>query len=362
MNEDVLGAMPHQAAFWHPEGDALRCDLCPRRCVIKPGSTGFCGTRRNVQGTMFAINYGKVCVSAVDPIEKKPIFHFHPGSRIYSLGTFGCNLDCGNCQNFVLARSKEGESPCTFTSPEEVASAAKEKGVAGVAWTFNEPTVWIEFIMDTARLLRKQGMFSILNTNGYIESWAAEDFYDLADAANIDVKGFTESFYKSKCNGKLEPILEACLIAKDAGVHVELTNLLIPGLNDSAAEMKRLFDWVAQEMGEDTPMHLFRFMPYHRFSDLPEESMEKMEEAYRIAKESGLRYIYFAGVRGHPKQNTYCPNCGQLLINRSSQEATESTFVRQEKMSRFCPTYTQVQVHLQGGRCPKCAKKIPVVL
>lgn len=349
------------ASYWHPEGTSLLCDLCPKRCSIAEGKFGYCGTRTNSTGRMVAANYGKVCASTVDPIEKKPIYHFHPGSRLFSLGTYGCNLDCGYCQNNVLARSRDEEAPYVRMTPPEVVATAKEKKASGVAWTFNEPSVWFEFVLDTAKELKAAGLFSILNSNGYIEPWAAEDLYEVTDAANIDIKGFTEKFYRSHCGGGLEEVQETCEIALDAGTHLELTYLMVPGMNDSAMEVARFAAWVADELGVDIPVHLFRFSPFYRMSNLAEASLERMEEAYQVAMKEGLEYVYFGGVAGHLHQSTLCPRCGELLIGRSAKEATEEVFVRHEKMSRFCPTYAQVSVRLDNGKCPKCGLKIPVV-
>jgi len=349
-----------KASYWHPEGEHLLCDLCPKRCKISEGGFGYCGTRTNLKGQMVATNYGKVCVSTVDPIEKKPIYHFHPGARLFSLGTYGCNLDCGYCQNSVLARSKDEEAPYVRMSPEEVVQTALGKGVQGVAWTFNEPNVWFEFIMDTAEVLKAAGLFTVLNSNGYIEPWAAEDLYEVTDAANIDIKGFTEKFYRSQCGGSLESVQETCEIALEAGTHLELTYLLVPGLNDSIKEVARFAAWVADELGVDIPVHLFRFSPFYRMSHLPEASMERMEEAYQAAMKEGLEYVYFGGVTGHLHQSTLCPRCGELLIGRSAKEATEEIFVRHERISRFCPTYAQVSVRLDRGRCPKCGLRPPI--
>ncbi len=351
-----------RAAYWHPEGKCLRCDLCPQRCLIEPGDIGFCGTRSNRDGMMIALNYGKVCVSAVDPIEKKPIYHFHPGSKLLSLGTFGCNLDCGNCQNSTLARLQAERAPYVRMSPEEVVSSAMEKGAQGVAFTYNEPTVWIEFIMDTAAILRQKGLFTVLNTNGFIESWAADDLYDAVDAANIDVKGMSDRFYSAQCHGKLGPVLESCVAARLAGVHVELTYLLIPGMNDSPEEIGRFSSWVVRELGEDVPVHLFRFQPSYRMSAVAPEDMLVVERSYAIAKEKGIEYVYVGGVAGDPRQDTVCPRCGALLIKRSSKEPVEQTFVLGEKMSRYCPTYAEVSVHIEKGRCPKCGLSVPAAL
>jgi pyruvate formate lyase activating enzyme len=351
-----------RAAYWHPEGARLRCDLCPQRCLVAPGHTGYCGTRSNVDGELIALNYGKVCVSASDPIEKKPVYHYMPGSKLYSIGTFGCNLDCGNCQNSTLARLTADKAPYVLMKPEEVADNALASGASGVAFTYNEPTVWIEFILDTAPVLRQKGLFAVLNTNGFVEPWAADDLFDMVEAANIDVKGMSESFYRTNCHGKLKPVLESCIAARQAGVHVELNYLLIPGMNDSAEEVGKFASWVTREMGEDVPVHLCRFQPAYRMTNVEPEDMAALDRSYGIAKAKGLEYVYVGGVAGDRRQDTSCPRCGALLIKRSSKEPTEPTFVLGERISRYCPTYTEVSVLLDRGKCPKCGKSIPVVI
>lgn len=301
-------------------------------------------------------------MTTVDPIEKKPIFHYRPGSRLYSLGTFGCNMDCMNCQNFNLARSKDEDLPCNHIGPEDVVGQAVEKGVQGIGWTFNEPVVWAEFILDTAKEANRKGLFSLLNTNGFIEPGAREELLRSTQVVNIDVKGFTEDFYKNNCNAELKPVLETCTFAKRAGVHVELTYLLIPGLNDSKEEIQRFCEWVVDEMGPDTPIHFFRFRPFYKLSDLPAQTIEKLKEAYDIAKSEGVRFPYYAGVVGDDRQNTYCPKCGELLVKRASREVTDKVCVKKTEVSRFCPTFPEVELRLQGNACPRCGECIPVVL
>ena len=354
--------LPHKASYWHVEGQALRCDLCPWRCSIEASQVGHCGTRRNDAGRMTALNYAKVCVSAVDPIEKKPVFHYQPGARLLSLGTFGCNLDCGNCQNSSLARMTASEAPYELMDPEMVIAQAKEKGVQGVAFTYNEPVVWIEYILDVAAKARENGMFTLINTNGYIEPWAGDDLFENIEVANIDIKSMHDSFYRSQCGGRLKPVKESCNNALDADVHLELTYLMIPGMNDSENEVGRFCEWVADELGVDIPVHFFRFQPSYRMANLPAETEERLLMAYELAKDIGLDFVYFGGVVDDPHQNTLCPKCGRILIERSSKEAEENTFVLDQKMSRFCPTYTNVRVHFDGRKCPDCGTLIPLVL
>lgn len=297
----------------------------------------------------------------MDPIEKKPIFHYRPGARLLSLGTFGCNMDCLNCQNYNLARSKGEDLPCNDMRSEEVVQLAVEKCVQGIGWTFNEPIVWAEFILDTAKEANRKGLFSLLNTNGFIRDGAREELLRCTQVMNIDVKGFTEEFYKKNCNARLEPVLETCTVAKALGVHVELTYLLIPGLNDSREEVRIFCEWVVDEMTADTPVHFFRFSPFYKLANLPAQTIEKLKEAYDIAKSVGVRFPYYAGVVGEDRQNTYCPKCGELLIKRASQEVTDKVCVKKTEVSRFCPTFSDVEIMLRDNACARCGEHIPVV-
>ena len=311
---------------------------------------------------MFSTNYGKVCVSTVDPIEKKPIFHYRPGARLYSLGTFGCNMDCLNCQNFTLARSNGHDLPYVEMKAEDVVSEAINKGAHGIGWTFNEPIVWSEFVLEVSKEANRRGIFSMLNTNGFIEPYPRSELLEFTQVMNIDVKGFSEEFYKKNCGAELRPVLDTCVAAKRSGVHVELTYLLIPDLNDSTEEIRSFCEWAVNDMGSDTPVHFFRFRPFYKLSDLPEQTIEKLNEAYLIAKEVGLKFPYHAGVVGDQRQNTYCPKCGDLVIRRASEEVSEKICVKKMEVSRFCPTFSDVEVRLVDRACPRCGECIPVVV
>jgi pyruvate formate lyase activating enzyme len=356
----MLDNMASKAAWWHREGDQVKCDLCPHRCAIGPGRRGRCGARKNIGGELVSLTYGRVCVSTVDPIEKKPIFHYRPGTRVLSLGTFGCNLLCRFCQNAVLACAT-GDLPATDMEPREVVDLALKKGVQGIAWTFNEPIVWAEFIIETAEHARARGLYTLLNTNGFILPRAAEELLDIVDVANIDVKGFSERFYHDVCGGTLHDVLDTCTLACRKGVHLELTNLLVPSLNDSASEIKAFSRWVVGNLGPDTPIFFFRFHPAHELSDLPEQSMEKMEEARSIATEAGARYVYFGGIVGEV-QDTRCPSCGLLVVERRSVRPTDRICLQDREVSRFCPTFADVKVNLEKPRCPRCEFGIAIDL
>ena len=346
------------ASWWHYENDNVLCELCPHRCLIKEGNVGICGVRKNDGGELVASSYGMVCVRNLDPIEKKPLFHFHPGTLVHSFGTFGCNLDCDNCQNYELARSRSGGS---FLTPQDAVSEAIGQNAHGVAFTFNEPITWYEFVLETSEDAKEKDLYTVLNTNGYIRKEPAEELFTYIDAMNIDVKAFNDQIYHSTCGGKLQPVLDTCVLAKELGIHVELTYLLIPGLNDSSDEIADFSRWVVEYMGTDTPVFFFRFSPFHRLSNLPRQSMDRMLEAESIAKQAGLNYVYFGGVADAIK-DTMCPACSSIVIERKADDSTGKVCFRGDEVSRFCPSVAEVKVNIQNGCCPKCGLSIPIVL
>ena len=350
------------ASWWHREGERLLCDLCPHRCSLPAGATGLCGARAEQDGKLIATSYGVVCVQSLDPIEKKPIFHYRPGTLVYSLGTYGCNLDCANCQNFELVKASRQPLPSGVMSPQDVVTEAERIGAQGIAWTFNEPVTWYEFVLDTARAAEAKGLYTMVNTNGYILPAPAEELFGHVQVVNIDVKGFTEKFYRTICGAGLQDVLNTCILAKDRGVHVELTYLLIPGLNDSAEEIGQFTRWVVEHMGADTPIFFFRFQPFYRLSHIPEQSMEKMNEARTIAQREGARYVYFGGVAEDSNQNTLCPRCSAVVVERRIVRASGKVCFKEREVSRFCPTVSDVHIHLKDGRCPRCGEIIPIVL
>ena len=305
-----------QALFYGKEGDRIRCLLCPRRCLLKEGQTGVCGVRKMTGGELYTGNYGLCAALNWDPIEKKPLYHFYPGRQILSLGTYGCNLGCSFCQNWSLARG-EPDGDAARITPAQVLSMLQRAGgpeeFPGAAYTYNEPTVWYEFVMDTARLLREQGYRNVLVTNGFISREALEGLLPFIDALNIDVKGFSDSFYEKYCRGMRLPVLEAVEQAA-ASAHVEVTCLLIPTLNDSPGELKQLTGWLAG-ISPDIPLHLSRYFPQYKM-DLPPTPVETMEAAREIARER-LHYVYLGNVDLSGSSDTLCPQCGALLISRS---------------------------------------------
>lgn len=351
------------AQWWCRKDGFDICRLCPHICRISIGEVGRCVVRRNFNGILITENYGRVCVRAIDTVEKKPIYHFKPGSRLLSIGTFGCNMRCENCQNYMVSQASRDEVESEFIGPAEIMEFAESAGVDGIAFTFNEPVIWLEYVMDVAREARSGGrsFFMVLNTNGYISREASEDILPFIDAMNIDIKGFSDDFYRKNCGANLEPVLDTCIEAVNKGIHVELTYLLIPGKNDSEYELNKFFRWVIEKLGPNIPLHLYRFHPFYKLSDIPPQTLEHMERIYQCARRTGLKYVYFGGVTNHERQNTYCPICGHILVRRKSGKEPSKICMKDEELSRFCPGYSEIEKFLDDGRCPECGEKIHIV-
>ena len=278
---------------------------------------------------------------------------------LYSVGTFGCNLDCGFCQNAVMARSRFDDIPTQYVSPEELVRTALEKKVDGIGWTFNDPVVWSEYIIDVSGLAHARGLFNLLNTNGYIEPQAREELLENIDAVKVDIKGFDESTYQELCDGELAPVLETCISVRKMGIHLELAYPIIPGRTDDLKMLVKFGDWTVDELGRDIPIHLFRFQPAYRLSHLKSPEISQLHEIRKILHEAGLRFVYYGGVTGE-EQDTHCPTCGTVVVSRRAEEAKEKIFVKKEQVSRFCPTFANVQNLMIGGCCPQCGESIPI--
>jgi len=338
----------------------VRCLLCPRRCLIRDGKVGFCLVRKNVGGSLFSTNYGIVSVSTVDNIEKKPIFHFLPGSRLYSVGSFGCNLRCLYCQNYPLVEGEFDAAPCRRLSPEELVSEAMSRGVDGIAWTFNEPVVWSEYVIETSRLAHDEGLYCVLNTNGYIAGRARGELLEVADAIKVDIKGFSSQFYREVCGGSLEPVLGTCKAAFDKGIHLELAYPVIRGMNDSPDEIGRFCEWVRLELDPETPVHFIMVRRYHRLRDHPEIGLESLEKIRLFGIQRGLNNVYIGGTMEALEQNTCCPDCGELLVSRKGGANAEKVYFKDQQVSRFCPSHSDVRVFLRGRSCPRCGRAVAI--
>ena len=328
------------ARYWTKlEDNKVRCELCPFRCVLKDGQVGVCRVRKNIGGKLYALNYGKVSSIAVDPIEKKPLFHFHPGSPVLSLSTVGCNMRCRHCQNWEISQVGIEFPYLRDMSPEDVLEIARN--YEGIAWTYNEPVIWHEFTMDVSKMAKKEGLYTVYVTNGYINEEPLKEVLKYIDAFNVDVKAFSEDFYRRITGGSLKPVLKTVETAYRAGKHVEVTYLIIPTLNDSEKEIREFVSWVAG-LGTDIPVHFSRFFPMYKLTEFPPTPVKKLHRAYEIAKEEGLEYVYLGNTWEPEYESTYCPNCGNLLIERVYYN-------------------TRIVGLTKDARCKKCGRKINVV-
>lgn len=324
------------------DGNKVRCRVCSHRCMVADGKRGFCRVRENRNGTFYTLIYNTVSSEAVDPIEKKPLFHFYPGTLAYSLGTIGCNFRCEHCQNWTISQIEIDEAYTVEITPEEAVQRALAAGARTIAWTYNEPTIWYEYTYDCAKLAKEAGLATAYITNGYITAEALEHISPYLDAFRVDIKAFTEDFYRKVASAKLGPVLGSAKLARELGMHVEVVNLVIPDHNDSSEEIRNLIRWVYENLGAETPVHFTRFHPQYHMSDIIATPIQKLEEAHRIATEEGMKFVYTGNMPGHDHENTYCPECRKLLIRRRMFSVVENDITPQ-------------------GTCPRCGEPIPVV-
>ncbi|WP_295543387.1 AmmeMemoRadiSam system radical SAM enzyme [uncultured Thiohalocapsa sp.] len=308
----------HPTQFWHRLDDGrVQCDVCPRACVLKEGQRGLCFVRGCQDGAVVLHTYGRSSGFCIDPIEKKPLFHFLPGTPVLSFGTAGCNLTCRFCQNWDMSKSRAMDTLATEASPQGIAHAAAAHGCRSVAYTYNDPVIFLEYACDTAAACRALGIRNVAVTAGYIAPGARETFFACMDAANIDLKAFTDAFYKKLCSAHLDPVLETIeYVHKDTDVWLELTTLIIPGHNDSDAEIARMAAWVVEHLGPDVPMHFSAFHPAYRMRELPPTPPATLTRARRVAMDQGVRYAYTGNVQDGTGGSTFCHACGELLIAR----------------------------------------------
>lgn len=310
------------ARWWHSHAaedgrTRIICDLCPRDCQLLPGQRGACFVRRNVDNRMVLTTYGRSSGFCIDPIEKKPLYHFYPGSSVLSFGTAGCNLSCKFCQNWEIARSKEVDREMEAATPEGIAGAAQAYGAQAVAFTYNDPVVFAEYAMDTAQACREKGVNTVAVTAGYMHAEPAREFYALMDAANVDLKAFSEKFYSKYCSGHLKPVLDTLLyIYHETSCWLEISCLIIPELNDSDAEIRALSHWVANELGCEVPLHFSAFHPDWKMATLSRTSPQTLIKARGIAKDEGLHYVYTGNIRDTEGGTTFCSECQAALIVR----------------------------------------------
>lgn len=335
-------------SWWQPASKPgrLDCTLCPRQCSLAEGDRGFCFVRENRNGQIVLTTYGRSTGFCIDPIEKKPLNHFFPGSAVLSFGTAGCNLGCQFCQNWDISKSREIARLSESAKPETVAVAAKKLGCRSVAFTYNDPVIWAEYAIDTARECRQLGIKAVAVTAGYISAQARSEFFELMDAANVDLKAFTEEFYRKITYSHLQPVLDTLrYLVHETDVWVELTNLIIPKLNDGADELRQMCDWILHELGDGIPVHFTAFHPDFRMTDRGRTDPETLQRAYEIAKEVGLKYVYVGNVNDVARQSTYCPTCSELLIEREWHRVGRYNIALNERDD--------------VGRCRSCQTAIP---
>ena len=327
-----------EAYLWESvEDQTVRCNLCNHRCIIKDGRRGICGVRENRSGALETLVYGKAIAQNVDPIEKKPLFHFMPGTRSYSIATVGCNLKCRFCQNADIAQmpsDHDGMIMGNDVLPEDIVSDAKKTKCQSISYTYTEPTIFFEYAYDTAKFAHNAGIKNVFVTNGYMTREAIEMIHPYLDAANVDLKAFNPDYYKNLCGAKLEPVKETLKIMKSFDIFVEVTTLLIPGLNDDKDELKALARFLAETLGPETPWHVSRFHPTYKLTDRPTTPVETLITARKIGLEAGLRYVYTGNVPGEQGEDTFCYQCGKVLIKRWGFQIGK--------------------YHIKGGRCKYC--------
>ncbi len=332
--------MQEARLYERKDDNAVRCSLCAHRCTIQDGKHGICGVRINRGGTLYAGTYGLVSAEAVDPIEKKPLYHYMPGTLSYSLGSIGCNFRCEHCQNWHISQAALESAYLKEIPPDEAVKRARKTGSASISFTYNEPTIWHEYARETSLLAQQEGLGTVYVTNGYMTEDALRELAPVLEAFRVDLKSFSEEFYRKICKARLQPVLDSTIAAKELGMHIETVTLIIPGLNDSREEMEELIRWVLDHLGSSTPMHFTRFHPDYRMLDGRPTPVQTLEKIQQQAREMGIRFAYLGNVPGHPLENTWCPSCGALLIERMG--------------------YRAVERNLKGDRCASCGERIEI--
>jgi len=316
----------------------VQCELCPKECVIENGQSGECRVRVNIDGTLRTVVYGFPCSVNVDPIEKKPFFHFLPGSTTFSLATVGCNLHCLNCQNWEISQANPEDTEASFCPPQRLVELTRNANCPSLSYTYTDPVVYYEYTYDTAKLASQAGIRNTLITAGYINPEPWKKLLKYIDAARIDLKFISEDLYRQICSATLKPVLDTLVLTKAGGVHLEVINLVIPTLNDKPEQIRQLVQWIKANLGGDTPLHFSQFYPQYKMRHQPPTSAETLDVAREVALSEGLNYVYIGNILSDKGQNTYCPGCKQLLIERSG--------------------FTVLKNQLKDGHCPGCNKEI----
>ena len=322
----------------------VQCQNCSHLCVISPGKRGLCGVRENIKGELYSLVYGKAIACHIDPIEKKPLFHFLPGSYSLSIATVGCSFSCANCQNYDISQSPKPNSPIYGEKllPKEIVNFALKNNLPSISYTYTEPTVFLEYALETMKLAKKNGLKNVWVSNGFMTAESAKTVIPYLDANNIDLKSFSDDFYNKNCGGRLQPVLDTLKLMKKSGVWVEVTTLAIPVLNDSETMFKQIAEFIYHELGPETPWHISRFSGEisWKLKNLPDTPVETIERGYQIGKKTGLKYVYTGNIPGLPSEDTFCPRCNTLVIDRTNYA---------------------IQRYDHNGRCANCNEFLDII-
>ncbi len=337
---DPPGIARHPAMFWDRSEDRIAiCRLCPRQCSVPPGQRGHCGVRENSSGDYDTLVYGALCSANVDPIEKKPLFHYLPGTEAFSVATAGCNIGCKFCQNWQISQARPEDIDSQTVPPKDLVSSALARSCSTIAFTYAEPTIFYEYMHDTAGLAREAGLGAVMISNGYINTKPMQQLCRRLTAVKVDFKAYSDKFYREVCAATLQPVLSTLRTIREEGVWLELVMLVIPTLNDSSDEVKAMCEWILKNLGPDVPIHFTRFRPMYRLTNLPRTPVSTLEQCRSIALHAGIHYAYAGNVPMHEGENTYCHSCGHKLIHRAGFRVTANLIV--------------------NGRCPQCGATIP---
>jgi pyruvate formate lyase activating enzyme len=329
-----------EARFYKKLDDGgIECGLCPRHCRITDMERGYCGVRENRGDTYYTLVYGLPCAVNIDPIEKKPLFHFYPGTSAFSLATAGCNVNCKFCQNWDISQSRPEQTSNINLPPQEIVNACLQRKVMNIAFTYSEPVIFYEYMYDIARLGREKSLRSVMITNAYIEEKPLAELLPQLDAVKVDLKSIREDYYKSVVSGELKPVLDRLIQIRKAGVWLELVYLVVPTQNDSEGEFRDTAIWIKKYLGIDTPLHYSRFHPQYLLKNLPPTPEHTLQKAFDISRAEGLEYVYLGNLTGHLAESTYCPGCGTILIERNG--------------------YSILKYNLNGNHCRTCNREIP---
>lgn len=335
---DKLWKWSHEGFLYTKlEGKKTACGICPNRCILSVGDRSICRSKVNLDGKLYSLAYGNPCSVNVDPVEKKPLFHFMPKTSVFSIAAAGCNLRCLNCQNWEISQVRPEDVRTSELFPLDVVRAAKKYQAHSIAYTYSEPTTFFEYMIDTARLARQQGLYNLWISNGYINKKPLLELCSVLDAANVNLKSFHDDIYRKLNGGRLQPVLNTFRTMHEQGLHFEITNLVVPGYTDDAAMVQKMCVWIVENLGPDHPLHFIRFFPRYKLDRLPPTPVATLTEYREIAQKEGVRYVYVGNVPDHEGNNTYCHNCGKLLVERKGYYIP--TYNIENSTCRFCGTH-----------------------